>query len=177
VRHDETLPPQWHRARVRSKRHSRSLRRALALALTLAIALAAAFAGGYLVASASGERGRAVLTAGTWNRLGSGVSIAVPPGWDGRVLFRDPSGLGPIFQVANFELPANEGFEPPEELPPGEEDPIKAMGPGDVLVVAITGPVNGKPAPERLSFDDLQLLPYDAPRVPRGWALAEGTFC
>jgi hypothetical protein len=78
----------------------------------------------------------------------SGVSIDVPDGWDGRILFTDAAGAGRLLlQVANFELPANEGFEPPQELPPGEKDPIKGMGAGDVLVIVSTGEPDGEAGP------------------------------
>jgi hypothetical protein len=108
----------------------------------------------------------------------NGVSIAVPIGWDGRILFRDAAGsLGVNFQVANFELPPNEGFEPPEELPPGQEDPIKAMSAGDVLIMVISDEPTGKPAPETITLDHLRFLPQGTPRVPHGHALAEGSFC
>jgi len=107
-----------------------------------------------------------------------GVSIGVPDGWDGRILFRDPAGAtGLVFQVASFELPANEGFEPPPELPPGEEDPIKAMGGGDVLVTVVTDATRGSPSSGSITLADLELLPPDAPRVPRDHTLAEGSLC
>lgn len=108
----------------------------------------------------------------------NGVSIAVPSGWDGRMLFRDAAGSwGVIFQVANFELPPTEGFQPPRELPPGEEDLIKAMDAGDVLVNVVSDEATGGPAPEAITLDQLRFLPEAAPRVPRGHTLAEGSFC
>jgi hypothetical protein len=108
----------------------------------------------------------------------NGVSIAVPAGWDGRMLFRDAAGSwGVIFQVANFELPPNEGFEPPQELPPGEEDPIKAMDAGDVLINLVSDEATGEPTSEPITLDRLRFLPEAAPRVPRGHTLAEGSFC
>lgn len=110
-----------------------------------------------------------------------GVSLEIPPAWDGRVLFLDLQGASALLQVANFELPPNEGFAPPQELPPGEVDPIKAMAPGDVLLTILpceslpaAGP--GRPAPDRISLDSLSFLSGDYPRVPRGHALAEGSF-
>jgi hypothetical protein len=104
----------------------------------------------------------------------NGVSIIVPADWDGRILFRDAAGSwGVIFQVANFELPPNEGFEPPRELPPGEEDPIKAMGAGDVLVTVVSDEAGGDRAPATIALDDLR----EARRVPRGHTLAERSFC
>jgi len=106
----------------------------------------------------------------------NGISVAVPAGWDGRVLFREAAGRhGVIFQVANFALPANEGLEPPRELPPGEEDPIKAMDDGDVLVTIIDGAEAAAAAPKPLTLD--HLTPIDGPRVPRGHSLAQGSFC
>jgi hypothetical protein len=114
-------------------------------------------------------------TAGATRRLErNGVSIIVPAGWDGRILFRDAAGSrGVVFQVANFELPPNDGFEPPRELPPGEEDPIKAMGAGDVLVTAVSDEAGGDQRPATIALDDLR----DASRVPRGHTLAERSFC
>jgi hypothetical protein len=108
----------------------------------------------------------------------NGASIAVPAGWDGRILFRDPTGSrGVIFQVANFRLPDNEGFEPPRELPPGQEDPIKAMDDGDVLITVNSDEASGDPVPETVTLDRLRFLPAAAPRVPRGHRIAEGAFC
>jgi hypothetical protein len=108
----------------------------------------------------------------------NGVSIAIPTGWDGRMLFRDAAGSwGVIFQIANFALPPNEGFEPPRELPPGQEDPIKAMGDGDVLITVATDEVTGELTPGAVTLDRLRFLPAAAPRVPRGHRIAEGSFC
>jgi hypothetical protein len=110
-----------------------------------------------------------------------GVSLAIPPGWDGRVLFLDPQGASGVLQVANFELPPNEGFAPPQELPPGEVDPIKAMTAEDVLVTivdckALPGTGSGLPAPERITLAGLAFREAGDPRVPRGHALADGAF-
>jgi hypothetical protein len=108
----------------------------------------------------------------------NGVSVAVKTGWDGRVLFREAAGSwGVIFQVANFQLPANEGFERPRELPPGQEDPIKAMEAGDVLITVVSDEATGEPTSEPVTLDRLRFLPKAAPRVPRGHTLAEGSFC
>jgi hypothetical protein len=108
----------------------------------------------------------------------NGISMAVLPRWDGRILFRDAAGSqGVSFQVANFELPANEGFEPPQELPPGEEDPIKAMDAGDVLVTVVSDHPGGEPAPATISLDDLRRLPAGTLRVPHGHTLAVRSFC
>jgi hypothetical protein len=107
----------------------------------------------------------------------NGVSIAVPTGWHGRMLFRDAAGSwGVIFQVANFRLPPNEGLEPPRELPPGQEDPIKAMNDGDVLITVASDEATGEPAPETITLDRLRFLPYGAPRVPRGHRIADGSY-
>jgi hypothetical protein len=106
----------------------------------------------------------------------NGISIAVPDRWDGRILFREAAGRdGVIFQVANFALPGNEGLNPPRELPSGEEDPIKAMDDGDVLVMFIDGAQAGGAAQEPVTLDELTLI--DGPRVPRGHSLAQGSFC
>lgn len=108
----------------------------------------------------------------------SGIAVIVPDEWDGRILYADPAGAaGAILQVANFRLPPNEGFEPPLELPPGQEDPIKAMGEADVLVTIDGYEATGIRPPEAIGVDDLRLLPPGAPRVPRGHALAQGSFC
>jgi hypothetical protein len=94
------------------------------------------------------------------------------------MLFRDAAGSwGVIFQVANFRLPPNEGLEPPRELPPGQEDPIKAMDDGDVLITVASDEPSGEPAPETVTLDRLRFLPAAAPRVPRGHRIAEGSFC
>jgi len=110
-----------------------------------------------------------------------GVSLALPAGWDGRVLFLDPQGTSGLLQGANFELPPNEGFAPPQELPPGEVDPIKAMTAEDVLITilpcaALPGTGPGRPAPARISLDSLSFRSAGDPSVPRGHALAEGAF-
>lgn len=39
-----------------------------------------------------------------------------------RVLFLDRQGTSGLLQAAKFELPPNDGFAPPQELPPGEVD-------------------------------------------------------
>jgi hypothetical protein len=107
-----------------------------------------------------------------------GISIAVPPGWDGRVLFTDAAGEGTtIFQVANFALPPNDGFEPPQELRPGEVDPIKAMAGDDVLVMVLTnqGAAPTRPLPPRIGEESF--LARGTPRIPHGHALAEESGC
>ena len=98
-----------------------------------------------------------------------GVSIELPNGWEGRILSLDyPSA---VLQAANFE------FVPL----PGEEDAIKAMTAEHALVailpcgiVSFEGP--RRPAPERVSLDDLTFMPRGHPRVPRGHAFAHGSF-
>jgi hypothetical protein len=74
----------------------------------------------------AGCGGGGLSRAGPGDLSHGGVSIFVPDRWYGRILFGDPEGVVAIFQVANFE--------PPKELPAGQEDPIKAMSGGDVLV-------------------------------------------
>jgi hypothetical protein len=111
----------------------------------------------------------------------NGIAVAIPSGWDGRILFREATGRdGVLLQVANFTLPSNEGLEPPEELPPGEEDPIKAMDDGDVVVM-ISEPASwdaaraGAAARTPMTLADL--APVLGPRVPSGHSFAQGTFC
>jgi hypothetical protein len=107
-----------------------------------------------------------------------GISIAVPEGWDGRVLFTDAAGEGPVmFQVANFALPLNEGLEPPQELPPGQEDPIKAMTGDDLLVMISTDQVAvaGRAGPPRIS--EQSFLARGSPRIPHGHDVAEELGC
>jgi hypothetical protein len=106
-----------------------------------------------------------------------GVSVDVPVSWDGRVLFLDPQGASALLQVANFELPPNDGFAPPQQLPPGEVDPIKAMTAEDVFLTvfsrdALPGTGPGRAAPESVSLDDLSFRAVGDPSVPRGHALA-----
>ncbi len=108
----------------------------------------------------------------------NGVSLTAPIGWDSRILFRDRTGSwGVVFQAANFELPPNRGLEPPQQLPLGQEDPIKAMAGGDVLVTVVSDEADGTSTAATITLDDLRFLPADAPRVPHGHALAEGSFC
>jgi hypothetical protein len=107
-----------------------------------------------------------------------GISIAVPEAWDGRVLYTDAAGEGTVvFQLANFALPPNEGFEPPRELPPGEVDPIKAMAGDDVLVTISTDQVAaaGRAGPPRIG--ERSFLAPGTPRIPHGHALAEEPAC
>ena len=103
-----------------------------------------------------------------------GVSIELPSGWEGRVFpLDDPSAM---LQAANFEfVPVG------EELPPGEEDPIKAMTAQHALVAVLPcGMVSfeepPRPAPERVSLDNLTFLPDGHPGVLRGHALAHASF-
>ena len=104
----------------------------------------------------------------------NGISIAVPGGWDGRVLFREPTGTtGAVFQVASFELPAQEGLEPPPRGP----DRIKEMRDGDVLITMLTDEAEGRPVDGAPRLADLTFLPRGAPRIPHGHALAEGSVC
>lgn len=119
----------------------------------------------------SGERGSGTAAKVPAKRLEhGGVSIQLPNGWQGRVL---RPGL---LQAANFKF-APVGVE----LPPGEEDPIKAMTTQHALIVILPcGLVSfeepPRPAPERISLADLTFLPSGHPRVPRGHAFAHGSF-
>jgi hypothetical protein len=94
------------------------------------------------------------------------------------VLFTDAAGEGTaILQLANFALPPNEGFEPPEELPPGEVDPIKAMS-GDDLLVMISPdqvPEPTRSLPPRISEESF--LARGSPTIPHGHAIAEEAAC
>lgn len=71
-----------------------------------------------------------------------------------------------MLQAANFTL------LPPDvhELPPGEEDPIKAMTARDVLLTlgpcGIGGADGPAVAPKRITIADLALFPVTDPRVP-----------
>jgi hypothetical protein len=103
-----------------------------------------------------------------------GVSIELPSGWEGRVLPLDyPSA---VLQAANFEfVPVG------EELSPGEDDPIKAMTAQHALVAVLPCGIVSfeeppRPAPERVSLDNLTFLPDGHPRVPRGHAFAHSSF-
>jgi hypothetical protein len=100
----------------------------------------------------------------------NGVSIELPEGWRGRVL---APGL---LQAANFDV-APVG----QELPPGDEDPIKAMTAKHALVMILPcGLVSfeepPRPAPSYLSLHDLTFLAPRHPRVPVGHAFAHGSF-
>lgn len=107
-----------------------------------------------------------------------GISVAVPEGYDGRVLFTDAAGEGAvIFQVANFALPPNEGFEAPDALPAGEVDPIKAMAGDDLLVMISSdqGTAPSRALPPRIS--QKSFLARGSPRIPHGHAMAEEAAC
>ena len=152
------------------------MRRRRALVVVLAL--------GFVAGCGSDVSSRATGIAPLERLARNGISVSVPEGWDGRVMFREPTGRdGVMLQVANFVLPANEGLEPPRELPPGEEDPIKAMGSGHALVMIgepaswdrTPDPGAGPPAPEPLTVADL--TPVNGPRIPVGHSLAEGSFC
>jgi hypothetical protein len=101
---------------------------------------------------------------------GAGVSIELPTGWQGRVL------IPAVVQVANFE------FVPVGiSLPPGEEDPIKAMTAKHALVSVLPcGLVSWEEAahaaPKQIALDDLTFLPEKDPRVPWRHARAHGSF-
>jgi hypothetical protein len=103
-----------------------------------------------------------------------GISVELPQGWNGRVLALDYPVA--VLQAANFE------FAPPGvELPPGEEDPIKAMSAAHALVMISRCGIVGyeeppRPAPARLSLDALRFLPHGHPRLPAGHAFAHGSF-
>lgn len=107
-----------------------------------------------------------------------GISIGVPDEWDGRVLFTDSAGEGVvIFQVANFALPLNEGFQPPQELPPGDEDPIKAMAGDDLLLMVSTDQGSAPDLSLPVRITEASFLPRGSPLIPRGHAIAEEAGC
>lgn len=103
-----------------------------------------------------------------------GVSLELPNGWEGRILALDHPAA--VLQAANFTFPPV-GIE----LPPGEEDPIKAMTAEHALVSVLPcGLVSfeeaAQPAPEQLALEDLTFLPAQHPRVPRGHAFAHASL-
>jgi hypothetical protein len=118
---------------------------------------------------ASAARGLAAEVSG--GRLEhDGVSVDLPEGWRGRVL---APGL---LQAANFDfVPVD------QELPPGEEDPIKAMTANHALVMILPCGLASfeeppRPAPRYLSLHDLTFLSPGHPRIPVGHAFAHGSF-
>jgi hypothetical protein len=102
-----------------------------------------------------------------------GISLQLPAGWKARVLALDyPSA---VMQAANFE------FATSTVLPPGEEDPIKAMTSAHVLVsIAPCGIVSfeesPRPPPQRVTLDALMFFPAGHPLIPVGHALAHAAF-
>jgi hypothetical protein len=132
-----------------------------------------------LVLTACGGAGEPPAAGSEGTRLSHrGMSIAVPSGWDGRVLFTDAAGEGTtVFQLANFALPPNEGLEPPQELPPREVDPIKAMAGDDVLVMVTTDQRAGPTRPLPPQIGEESFLARGTPRIPHGHALAEESGC
>ena len=105
-----------------------------------------------------------------------GVSITIPAAWDGRVLF-DDLGENAVWQAANFELPANEGSEPPRPIR-GREDPIKSMGDGDVLIsIADTTDAAGARGRLPLIISERSFLDPADGGVPRGHAIASESGC
>ena len=105
-----------------------------------------------------------------------GVSITIPAAWDGRVLF-DDLGENAVWQAANFELPPNEGSEPPRPIR-GREDPIKSMGEGDVLIsIADATDAAGARGRLPLVISERSFLDPADGRVPRGHAIARESGC
>jgi hypothetical protein len=106
------------------------------------------------------------------NRLEyDGMSIELPKGWEGRVI--SPG----VIQAANFK------FVPVGiDLPPGEEDPIKAMTAKHALLTILPAcglvsfETTARAAPKQMSLDELTFFPADHPRVPWRHALAQGSF-
>jgi hypothetical protein len=106
----------------------------------------------------------------------NGVSIDVPSGWDGRILFLDAKGSEAIFQVANFELPPNDGFEPPRPVA-GQQDSIKSMAGEDTLIAVNTDLENAAPRSLPVRIGEDSFLAPDTPEIPRGHALARESGC
>lgn len=130
-----------------------------------------------LVASCGGAERNAAFPQAV-RLIHNGISLAVPEAWHGRILYLDPDGKDAIFQVANFELPPNSGFDPPQELPPGSEDPIKSMSTSDILVSVATAGTYGPAAslPPQIS-EAAFVPPTDSPPTPRGHQLAHEAGC
>jgi hypothetical protein len=101
----------------------------------------------------------------------------VPGHWYGRILFADAHGVVAIFQVANFKLADQQGFEPPKELPAGQEDPIKAMSGDDVLVGVEAGGRCTSSGTLPVQMTRRSFLPPNDAQVPAGHGLAEATGC
>jgi hypothetical protein len=127
-----------------------------------------------LAATACGAEERPVAAEGVARVLEhDGISLQLPAGWKGRVLALDyPSG---VMQAANFEFAAS------TVLPPGQEDPIKAMTSAHVLVsIAPCGIVSfeeaPRPPPQRITLDALTFFPAGHPFVPADHALAHAAF-
>lgn len=127
-------------------------------------------------ASAPGQKGEGPMVLYTANDsvlAHNGVTLNVPDGWSGRVLFLDPEGQRFLFQVANFQLPEQQGISPPIELPPGEEDPIVTMSGQDmVLTLIVRDELQAGSAP-MISVDDF----LSGPRVLRDKGLAVSYGC
>jgi hypothetical protein len=110
-----------------------------------------------------------------------GISISVPDGWYGRILTA-PQGEGAaigILEVANFDMGPQSGSEPPKELPPGQEDPIKAMA-GDDLLITIQTPAASSSArslPVRFARSSLVTVDSISLPVPNGHAVVHEAGC
>jgi len=127
----------------------------------------------------AGCGGGGLSRAGPGDLSHGGVSIFVPDRWYGRILFGDPEGVVAIFQVANFKLGDQQGFEPPKELPAGQEDPIKAMSGNDVLVMVDAGGRFTAVASLPVQITEHSFVSPTNPGapVPAGHAVAEATGC
>jgi hypothetical protein len=107
-----------------------------------------------------------------------GVSLAVPSGWSGRILFTDREGTGAVFEVANFKLASQIGLEPPKEVPAGHEDRIKGMAGDDLLIVIETSRGDtSQHLPIRITKTSLNTVDSVAVPVPAGHAVGREAGC
>ena len=127
----------------------------------------------------AGCGGGGLSRAGPGDLSHRGVSIFVPDHWYGRILFADAQGVVVIFQVANFKLADQQGFEPPKELPAGQEDPIKVMSGGDALVGVEAGArcTSAGSLTVRIARHSFPSASNPDAPVPAGHAVAEATGC
>lgn len=92
------------------------------------------------------------------------------------MVYLDAAGEGFLLQVANFDLGLQSGFEPPQELPPGEEDPIVAMSGDDILLTFLPEAPRTAPAGVPVMTHDDLFLEADL-QTPRGGRRGATAFC